>query len=336
MNYIKLIVLFVTLLFFRCSEKPTDLGGGASGNGNAIISGKVLKSNGTPAINANILLVPVSIDPTASNGNPTVISAKTDGAGIYSINTPLSGNWNAFANDGLGNVAFNDSLALTGDSTVLPPLLLKSKGKLQIVFKTQPQHDPRLIDVIFWGTNRVLVPVSRDGLMIVDDLAEGTYPVRIKLSTEYAVIDTHFTIRAGETSGKDTITLPYLSIPVVTGLKAEYDTLNGKVYISWNGIDTTKITGYNIYRSSVDSNSSNVLINTVPVVKTTFVDSFSVFGSTYLYRIKAIGKNGDLCPIYSASASVNAVNRLMVTTVIELRTFNTKNDTASINDIVGF
>lgn len=336
MKLFNILISLCLLLLGGCGQGPENVAGTGSRTGNAIVSGVIENQDGSVAADVEVAFIPVSTDPTPSAGNLVKITARTDADGVYRVNTALTGNWNLFADNGAGKLAYKDSLVFDGDTTVVPTAQLTPQGGLKIVFKVQPQHDPRFIDIIFWGTDFNQIPMDSNGLMRMDSLAEGMYPVRIKLPPDYAILDTVFNVRAGIIDGPDTIALRYLGVPVVTGLKADYDTLNGAVVLTWNRLDTSVIIGYNIYQSIADTQFIQDPVNRTSVKDTFYRPPDIIVGTTYVYRVKGINKNGDVCPLFSNADTVFAANPNLVKTEISVRALNTIHDSVSIKDTVRF
>lgn len=92
---------------------------------------------------------------------------------------------------------------------------------------------------------------DRDGGFTLERLAQGVYTLRIfTTSAEYSPLFLSLAVRAGR---KDTLGLPlkpeYNGIPVVSGMAVAYDTLAGKVRLSWNAAEYDFLEEYLIYRS---------------------------------------------------------------------------------------
>ncbi len=65
------------------------------------------------------------------------------------------------------------------------------------------------------------------------------------------------------------------------------------VDLSWTASSSSGVTGYNVYRSTTNTSQSQfTLINTSPVVGTSFEDSNVTAGQTYYYKTTAIGPGG--------------------------------------------
>ena len=97
---------------------------------------------------------------------------------------------------------------------------------------------------------------------------------------------------APTTGGSATGTLTVTSNATASPLT---ETLSGTgahvVDLSWTASSSSGVTGYNVYRSNTSEGQFNV-INTSPVVGTSFEDSNVTAGQTYYYKTTAIGPGG--------------------------------------------
>jgi len=93
---------------------------------------------------------------------------------------------------------------------------------------------------------------------------------------------------AGSVTGALNVTSSATGSPLI-------DALSGTgihwVDLTWTASTSTGVSGYNVYRSQASSGPYNV-INTNPVVGTSFVDTAVTAGQTYYYMTTAIGEDG--------------------------------------------
>jgi hypothetical protein len=125
------------------------------------------------------------------------------------------------------------------------------------------------------------------------ELAEGEYWVKFFSTLDkYSNLDTTFTIMAGEALNlPDSIVMP-LKIPVPTGFTLDYDTLKQIVTLSWDAMDPTKVSGYNVYRQHAGGADS--LLTAVPITDTFFVDSTGIQVETYIYSLASVNLSDEV------------------------------------------
>ena len=125
------------------------------------------------------------------------------------------------------------------------------------------------------------------------------------------------------------------TVPAPAGLTVSYDTLRQTVILTWTGVDTSMIAGYNVYRAIKGQNFS--LITQTPVSKmvTTFRDSAVSVGNTYAYTVVSWMASGQESPkVATPGDTIKAVSSSLVTTTFTWNLSNTISDTACINDTI--
>ena len=292
-----------TLLFavaastvFALLHCSSPLAGNGSGIGNGVVASMLHNPGGSPAKNAKVVFYPVNYNPhtgglgkTATAATPD--STTTDNNGNYTI-TLDTGSYNVLANGDSG-LAYQDSITtIKGDTVKPPPDTLKPAGTIQGIIQMQPGDDPRTVFILFMGTHTFTMPVDIAGNFTTDNMAAGTYSVRIITTTpNYKVLDTNLSVIAGTVNVLPApIVLQYTGIPVPTGLKITYDTMKQIVTLIWNKpINGRIVQSYTIYRKLSDS--ANFVNIKGGVTDTTYNDSTGVQDMTYEYRVAVVDTN---------------------------------------------
>lgn len=202
----------------------------------------------TPAIGAN-----VKIFKAADTTKIPVSEVISDKNGNYSVRGLSKGIYNVYAEKG-SFVAFQDSVKVLEDTVLIKDDTLETPINLSGIVGLQPNHDPRTVTVQVLGTD-IYSNVNENGYFTLSRMAKGNFS--LKLSTN---LDNYTSTYKNITLDKDTpdtlsdtLWLIYTGIPIVEGLKAIYDTLNGVMTLSWNATKYRDFQDYLIYRDYFDS-----------------------------------------------------------------------------------
>ncbi len=270
-----------------------------------VVAGRILAKGNVPVNGASVILVPVDHVPSPVFRKSAAVEAVTDSEGRYSISGVPAGTY--------ALTAAKDSLAVFRDSVRVPSAGLDAgadtllrAGSLEGRVVLAAGEDSRTVLILVMGTNVFTVPRDSAGGFGLDGMGAGEYRVRF-LSTlkDYRPLDTVLSIRAG---GRDTLSgpvlLPFLGIAKVTGLTAVWDASMVAVNLAWAAGDSARVSGYNVYRAAPGAPFGTLPINPAPIVRAAYRDSLLEPGKAYAYAVKAVDKNGNAGPLFSASISV--------------------------------
>jgi formylglycine-generating enzyme required for sulfatase activity len=289
---------------------------------------------GTPAKNATVYFYRFGADPRTGLA-AAIYSTTTDANGNYTAILD-SGTYNILASKG-GNATFQDSIKAFNDTTVHPAAdTLKAFGSISGKVLLQGADDPRTVFVLFMGTNMFTSVQDSLGNFTAPGMAKGKYKVRLlSILDDYKPMDTSFVIKAGIDSViPEPIRLQYTGIQVPTGLRISYDTLRQIVILAWNGVDTSLISGYNVYRAFKGQNFSLITQTPLPDTVTTYRDLNVSVGNTYAYTVVSLRAGQESQKIATPGDTMKAVSSSLVTTSFAWNLNNTISDTASINDTI--
>jgi uncharacterized protein (TIGR02145 family) len=212
-------------LLLVCTKTPVETSGTVSETDTATA---IYNPDNTPAVGATVRFF-ASMDSTRT----IALQSITDVKGHYSVTGLAKGSYNMLATkDSL--IVFQDSIFVLSDTVLIKPDTLMKQGSVIGTIGLQPNHDPRTVTVLVLGTD-LYSNVDMDGKFTLSPIAKGDYHLRL-VTTQADYTPTYVTIH---TQGQkkdtlaDTLWMTYTGIPVVTGLAASYDTLNGKVRLSW-------------------------------------------------------------------------------------------------------
>jgi uncharacterized protein (TIGR02145 family) len=327
-SILSLLAVTALLLFTTCTRAPTTGTGTETEN----VAAMLYNPGGSPAANATVRFYTAGSDPRSNSGDSTV----TDVHGYYAVKLD-TGTYNLIAHGDSGMV-FRDSIKVLNDSTSKPPAdTLKAPGSIKGIVQLQPGDDARTVFILFMGTHTFTMPGDDTGHFTTDNIAAGTYSVRILTTIpNYKVLDTNLSVIAGTQNVLlQPIVLQYTGIPGPIGLKLSYDTLRQTVVLAWNKADTSLIDGYNVYRAIKGQNF--ILVTQTPLLDTVIIyhDSTVIVGNTYSYRVVSWKASGEESPKLDIPGdTVEVVSSSLVTTTFIWNLNNTIHDTASINDTI--
>jgi hypothetical protein len=270
----KLAAVFLSLFFFvTCSRQVAN----TTDETVTGIKAMIQYEDGTPVNGATVKVFEVS----DSTRTPASVSV-TDATGKYIIDSLPKGTYNIWAQkDTL--VSFQDSVYISANSTIGEGTVLP-EGSFTGIIGMQPSDDPRSAYVQILGSEKFSNIVNIDGSFTLNGLATGNYNLRI-WTTKLNYTPTFFQVAARSgyhVTLKDTLWLIYTGIPVVTGLKATYDTLNGLVRLSWNKPAFRDLQDFVIYKDLFTSTGRTKL--PFVILDTFFVDTvYKVFNTGPVY-----------------------------------------------------
>jgi hypothetical protein len=281
-------------LFCQCSDRNPVYSTGDNKN-NPAITGMLRNSDGSVCKNVNVKICAKNTLADTSNSAEKVFTTKTDNTGSYSFDATLEpdiyvidaqNNRNAVRIDSVEIKKKNEDVSL-GTATMKPVGAIR--GKLQ----TRESNLVRISYILAFGTNR-FTRTNVDGSFILDNLAEGTYSLRIiPNAADCGIIDTgNIEVVSAETTDIETIILPGNESLVPQNLKLVFDTMQQKVTLSWNRISDIRVKRYNIYRKDVGQNELYVNIFTSTDQNDTFfTDSLCYQDRTYEYSVASLTTN---------------------------------------------
>jgi hypothetical protein len=304
------VVSIMAFLFLDCSDDKVA-GGGSETDNSALVSGYIYGINGAPVQDAKVRFVPVNHNPSAGHkALAATDSAITDSTGWYGLNTLQPGSYNLLAaNTNSSQLAYDDSVAITGDTNKLGTETLQLPGSIRGIVKLLPGDNATTVSMFAFGTFN-MTGAELDGSFSFSNLAAGTYRVRISSYLDkYLPLDTLLTVQAGvDFPLVDTIALP-LAIPVPKNVKLAYDTLKQIVTLTWDRADTAVVKGYNVYRQHLGSADS--LLTHVSIKDTIYFDSTGVQDESYIYRVVSVNLSDEL-GVKTAGNSITIENAYYV------------------------
>ena len=310
------------------------------------MSARIYLADGSPAAGATVRVYPVDQKPTGAVPKATasqgpIFFTKTDAKGRYSIDSLPRGEYNILSEKD-GDVAYQDSVFISGNSGKVALDTLHDAGSLTGHIVLQSHHDPLSVTVELLGTN-VFANVDDSGRFTLAGLAGGSY--RARAVTTYAEYTPTFA-NVKATSGRaDTLPAPivltYTGIPVVGPIAASYDTLRGGVRLVWKPVGYRNFRDYVVYESPENPPFSITMIGETRDTALTYLAGEGMGGidprltRMREYRVALRSKTLEVGPLF-ASAVVDIVSASEVITALSVAVVGTIDNQASIHDTVRF
>jgi hypothetical protein len=231
-------------LFVTCSNNKVANTVSDTDTGKA----KVYNPDLTAAVGATVKIF--NINDTTQNA---ILTLTTDDSGYYSFVKLPYGSYNVLITKG-GLVAFQDSVLVYSGGSRINPDTLGTPGSVTGIVGVQPNHDPSTATVQILGSD-IFSNVDQNGRFTLKPVVKGTYTLRLATTQlEYTPTFMPFVMTSNiNDTLKDTLWLKYTGIPVVTGLTASCDTVNGVVRLSWNKTSYRNFQDYLVFRDPYDS-----------------------------------------------------------------------------------
>lgn len=273
----------------------------------------------------------------------------TDANGTYKFNKVPNGIYTILSRKD-SQIAFQDSVTVTTNSSTVKSDTLGKPIAIAGFIKLQPNHDPQTVIVRILGTD-LYSNVDSDGMFTLKPVTTGKYRLKlVSILADYSPLFADITIESSTRDTLfDTLVLPYTGIPVVTGLKIDYDTLNGIVNLSWDTADYRNLQDYVIYRDFYDSTefsskpvaARNDTFFADTIFKKGITSDIFSFTDTNSYRFKyrvAVRSNETIIGQTYKYTDITAVPPVKIQPFFSFKNYHLKkklfSDSASINDSI--
>jgi hypothetical protein len=308
------------------------------------LTGKLVTQQNLPAARVKVGLYSVNYIPADSGSQGLSFTTQTDASGKYAFKEVPPGRYNLLGiTDSLG--FFRDSITVTGGGDAGIDSLAKL-GSLSGVVRLQPQDDPRNAIVQVMGTDYYM-NVRKDGTFTLAGLAGGFYRLRVFVGLpNYIPLFANVRVRSGEHDTLTTPLEPYFSgVPVVTAIRAEYDSSKGIAKVTWHPVDFPALMSYLVYRDPSNSVTlSGEPIHAYRITDTMFFDTLYRYDplqklwngpmdQTWEYRVSVKANNSKVGETFE-SASLKSVTPGVPATLISVARIGGKLDEVFIGDTI--
>ncbi|MEO7426861.1 MAG: hypothetical protein ABI036_16865 [Fibrobacteria bacterium] len=228
------------------------------------VVGRLYLAGGKPAVGAKVRLYPVnwSPKPDGMDAQGSYLTL-TDAKGEFRLDSLKNGEYNILGSlDTLAS--YQDSLIVSGNTKTLDADTLGPPGSITGYIALQPNHLASTATVEILGT-QYYTNVSETGEFRFSGLAAGAYSIRVSTTLpQYTQLYSGFRIRTGSTDTlADTLRMAFTGIPVITGLRVDYDTLNGVARVSWSPVKYALLQDYALFRD----NAQYTDLSPLPIVR---------------------------------------------------------------------
>ena len=216
---------------------------------NEVRVGMLYLADGSPASHARVRVFSIGHVPdTSSVSKAPEYSTETDNDGRYEISGLSNGIYNILG-ELAGSNSFQDSVFLGTGTKRLAADTLRKPGLVDGVIRLQPNHSPLTAIVQVLGTS-VYANVDAEGRFQLPNLAEGRYSIRVHTTVpEYTPLISEIRVVSGKDETlTDTLVPVYTGIPVVTGLRATYDTAEALIRLAWDSTQYRDFSEFLVYR----------------------------------------------------------------------------------------
>jgi hypothetical protein len=197
-----------------------------------VIFGRVVLQDGSPVVSASVRFFPAGYKTWMDSTGPA-FSTRTDDLGRYRAKGVEEGLYNILCEQ-KGEMASADSVTMGGDTAALPTLTLRPPGSVEGRVELPAYEDARAFHVEIAGFPYATAP-ARDGRFAFDSLPEGRFELLLSTSFPgYSGLRMPIDVLSGTRKTLGALQPPFFATSFVNGgIKADYDTLNGKVGLSW-------------------------------------------------------------------------------------------------------
>lgn len=220
------------------------------------LSGRIFLPDGEPAAGARIRVYSVTHSPFPHDSEPALVAppvylGAADSMGRYHPDSLEGGLYNIFGE--LGEwMGWQDSVLFPDPDTSLPAVFLQPPGAYSGRIEAHPYG---LFPQVRLGLPGSPFVVSADdqGRFRFGPMPPGHFVGHMKPATQdYQVRHFDIDIRPGrQDTATAALVLPYVGIPVVAGLRARLDTLNGIVRLSWSSVSSSVLQEYLVFRDTL-------------------------------------------------------------------------------------
>jgi len=205
----------------------------------------VNRPDGTAAAGARVRLY------AFANDTQMVRQAYVDGNGQVPLSGLKSGYYSMLVQDPMtGKAAFVDSLYSDGDTIYMRPDTVRATGTVTGKVRVQAMHSPSIAWIHLLRAGIYANADSATGAFTLTGVPGGTFNLVARTAyQEYTPTFRSVKVKGDSVTDLGTIDLVYSGLPLVTGIKAVYDSIAGVVHLSWNAADSIRRSDYFVMRS---------------------------------------------------------------------------------------
>lgn len=292
---LSLLALSIPLLW-SCDDKPSAVTG--TNDETTTSLGVIYRPDGRPAAGARVLIYAAGDTQTTPR-----VQGIVDDAGHVSLNGRLAaGSWNLLIRNADGTALFQDSLPCDGSKLTVLSDTLRRTGTVKGRIRVQPQDKPTIAWVQLLGAGRY-ANVDDSGHFAFDSVPSGRLTLAaLTLQSQYTPTFRAAPLRPDSILDLGTIDLIYTGVPMVTGVKAKWDSSSNVVTLTWDSTSAPGILGYRIYRGQssapFDATEMTYVTSGRSWIDTLFQkgnlgNRFDSLSTSLYYRVMAVTNNSN-------------------------------------------
>lgn len=244
MNRLLALLVLTVPLLWSCNGESRSLSGT---NDETITSLAVIyRLDGKPAAGARVMVYAPGDTQSAPRAQGIV-----DDEGHVSLPQRLpAGSWNLMVRDAGGTALFQDSLPSDGTKLTILTDTLRRIGKVVGRVRVQPQDKPTIAWVQLLGAGRY-ANVDDSGRFAFDSVPSGRLTLAaLTLQTQYTPTFRAAPLRPDSILDLGTIDMIYTGVPMVTGVKAVWDSASATVTVRWDSVPERGLLGFRVFRGT--------------------------------------------------------------------------------------
>jgi hypothetical protein len=333
-----MLCLSLAVIALKCGKSPSQV----VTTGGSEVVGKLVTAANSPVANARVFAYKIPADASTFNllqSTSPIDTAISNDLGEYKFTKLDVGYFHLFASgkylsDSLfasHDKVYNDYIAPASESTHKINVgvdTMKAPGSISGNVVLEPGY-PSAIQCYIPGSSYISI-TDNTGSFFISNIPAGTYSLIYSNNSggEYAyatVEDSNIVIVSDSTTRLPPKTMQLATQngpPAPVNIHAVYDTVNGKVTVSWNKVNVSDLKEFVVFRKEATQDSFTQIGKAIQP-ETSFVDivykdSLDSSAHVYLYEIYSRDQ-GDEMGSHSDFCSVSVVSPALVRTLLLLQ-----------------
>lgn len=281
-------ILVAALFLCSCEDRTVDARGTNDETSTFYLA------DGQKAANASVFVYPSN-----SADSLPAMTAYTDANGQLELPGLDRGLYSLVVRHASGRAVFVDSVFSNGEEATIPSDTLLPTGNLRGRLKVQENHDAKIAWLFLKGAG-IYKNVGDSGEFLLEGVPPGRYTIFACTDRDdYTTTTRAVAVLSDSTVDIGTIELVFTGLPIVTGIVGTWDSLAGAVEVSWDPSASSKVVGYEIWRSTTNDPLSEQRLGYVDSRIASWTDTVFPSNSAFeasktfvRYRVAPVAQNG--------------------------------------------